>query len=59
MLQCIYILQDTILFKQKQMVQLWKMKVSDEFYKQVLKETQQEIKDFNMNMLVNWEEFNK
>jgi len=35
------------------------MKVSDEFYKQVLKETQQEIKDFNMDMLVNWEEFNK
>ncbi len=37
------------------MKRLGKMKVSDKFYKEVIEETKEILKDFNCDMLVNWE----
>jgi len=46
-----------LLFKIKtKMQKLWKMVVSDEFYKEIIEETKEIIKDFNMDFLVNREE---
>jgi hypothetical protein len=38
------------------MHKLGKMVVSDKFYKEILKETNNELKELNCEMLVNWEE---
>jgi len=38
------------------MVKLWKMKVSDKFYKEVIEETKEILKEFNCEMMINWEE---
>lgn len=35
---------------------IWKMKVSEKFYQEVIEETKQILKDFNEDFLVNWEE---
>lgn len=35
---------------------IWKMKVSEKFYNEVLEETKEILKDFNEDFLVNWEE---
>jgi len=35
---------------------IWKMKVSKKFYDEVIKETQEELKEINQDMLINWEE---
>ena len=37
-------------------IRVWKMIVSLQEYKNILKETQKELKDFNMNFLTNWEQ---
>jgi len=34
---------------------MWKMKVTEEFYQEVLRETKEELKNFNCEMLINWE----
>lgn len=38
------------------MKRIWKMKVSDKFYKEVIQETQKELREFNQDHLINWEE---
>ena len=35
---------------------IWKMKVSQDFYNEVIEETKEILKDFNEEFLVNWEE---
>ncbi len=35
---------------------IWKMKVSEDFYQEVLEETKTIIKDFNEEVLVNWKQ---
>ena len=35
---------------------IWKMKVSDKFYKEVVEETKEILKELNQDMLINWEE---
>lgn len=44
-------------FKNKNKMRLiWKMKVTEQFYKEIVEETKQELKAFNQDHLVNWEE---
>lgn len=51
-------LQDTlyILKIKTKMRTIWKMKVSEKFYQEVIEETKQILKEFNQDHLVNWEE---
>lgn len=35
---------------------IWKMKVSEKFYQEVLEETKEILKDFNEDLLINWEQ---
>jgi len=40
----------------RNIVKLWKMKFTIKEYKNILKETQEELKDFNMDFLTSWEQ---
>ena len=33
---------------------IWKMKVSEKFYNEIMEETQKELKEINQDHLVNW-----
>ena len=35
---------------------IWKMKVSEKFYQEIIEETKEILKSFNQDHLINWEE---